>query len=620
MPLTDLRHHLDFDLHHAATTPAPARKLPERHQIEPRHQWDLQAMYPDAAAWERDFADVETLVLPLEAMAGKLNSARAILDLFEARSRLERRLEKLYVYAHLREDENTSETTNQSRMAKARSKSVEVSARLAWIEPELLAHSEADLHAWAEDPLLENDRHLMQQLLRQKPHILSDKEERLLSKAGEIFGAPYQTFKLLTNADIRFPQVKDEAGELQELSSGRYLVLLQSRDRDVRKQAFDAMYSTYGAIKNTLASTLAATVKYHNFNAEVRHHSSAVEAALYADNVPVSVYDNLIDSVHQALPAYYDYVSLRRRQLGLPKLDMYDFYVPIVPEYELKVPFEQACDWVSAALEPLGEDYMKVLRSAFTDRWIDVYENKGKRSGAYSSGCYDSLPYLLLNYNETLNDVFTLAHELGHSMHSWLANHTQPHRLAQYPIFTAEIPSTVNEALLLQHLLKTQKDERFQCYLLNYYCDQFKGTVFRQTMFAEYEKIIHALDAEGTPLTYESLGERYAALNDQYYGPQVQAEPQIALEWARIPHFYFNFYVYKYATSFCASQIFVKRLLQDESERDRYLNLLRAGGSDFPLDLVRRAGVDLTDRATFDNAFTTFKATVTQLDAALSRL
>lgn len=612
MPMSDARN--------AAAEPAPARKLPERHQIPSDYQWDLEAMYLDPAAWERDFGDLDTLVAPLEAMNGKLNSAKVIFELFEARSRLHRQLEKLYVYAHLREDEDTAETHNQARMARIRSKYVEVSARLAWIEPQLLAHSEEELRAWAEDERLRNDRYLMQQLLRQKPHILSDKEEILLSKAGEIFGASYQTFKLLTNADIRFPQVKDEAGELQELSSGRYLALLQSRDRKVRKEAFEAMYTTYGAIKNTLASTLASTVKYHNFNAEVRDYPSAVEAALHDDDVPVTVYENLIESVRQAFPAYFEYVGLRRRQLGLEKLDMYDFYVPIVPEYEVKVPFEQARDWIVAALEPLGDSYRKVLRSAFTDRWIDAYENKSKRAGAYSSGCYDSLPYILMNYNETLNDVFTLAHELGHSMHSWLANHTQPHRLAQYPIFTAEIPSTVNEALLLQYLLTTQHDERFKTYLLNYYCDQFKGTVFRQTMFAEFEKTIHEMDAEGTPLTYESLGERYATLNDEYYGPQVAADPRIALEWARIPHFYYNFYVYKYATSFCASQVFATRLLQNETERERYLNLLRAGGSDFPLALIQRAGVDLTDRVAFDNAFTTFKATVGELDAALSRL
>ncbi len=606
------------DLSSAATESPPARKLPERHQIQSEHQWDLESLYPNSAAWEEDFAGLEALVTPLEAMQGRLNSAQAILDLFAARSRLDRQLEKLYVYAHLREDENTSETSNQAQMARIRSKYAEVSGRLAWIEPELLAHSEEDLHAWAEDSLLRADRYLIQQLLRQKSHVLSDKEETLLSKAGEILSASYQAFKFLTNADIQFPQVKDEAGELQELSSGRYLALLQSRDRRVRKEAFAAMYSTYGALKNTLASTLASTVKYHNFNAQVRHYPSAIEAALHGDNIPLSVYENLIESVHRALPAYFDYVSLRRRTLGLEDLDMYDFYVPMVPDYEIKVPFEQARDWVLAALEPLGAAYRQVAASAFTDRWIDVYENKGKRTGAYSSGCYDSLPYILLNYNETLNDVFTLAHELGHSMHSWLANHTQPHRLAQYPIFIAEIPSTVNEALLLQHLLETQQDERFRTYLLNHYCDQFKGTVFRQTMFAEFEKIIHELDAQGTPLTYESLGERYARLNDQYYGPEVEVDPLISLEWARIPHFYYNFYVYKYATSFCASQVFALRLLRDEAERDRYLDLLRAGGSDFPLDLVRRAGVDLTDRATFDNALATFRATVSQLDAALA--
>lgn len=601
----------------ATVQPSLASRVLRRHEIRPEHHWDLERMYPDPAVWERDFAAVDALVAPVAAMNGQLDSAKAVFDLLEARSRLDRWLEKLFVYAHLREDEDTSNTMSQARMARIRSKYVDISGRLAWIEPQLLSHSEEVLRSWAKNALLRNDRYLMRQLLRKKPHVLSAREEALLAKAGEIFAASYQTYKLLTNADIRFPQVKDEAGELQELSSGRYLALLQSRDRGVRKDAFDAMYGTYDGVKNTLASTLATTVKYHNFNAEARQYPSAVEVALYDDNVPLAVYENLIDSVHQALPDYFDYVGLRRRILGLPKLDMYDFYVPIVPDYELKVPFEQARDWVIAALAPLGEAYLGVLKSAFTDRWIDVYENKGKRAGAYSSGCYDSLPYILLNYNGTLNDVFTLAHELGHSMHSWLANRTQPHRLAQYPIFTAEIPSTVNEALLLQYLLNTQPEGPFRSYLLNHFCDQFKGTVFRQTMFAEYEKVVHEMDTQGIPLTHENLGERYAVLNERYYGGDVEADPQSALEWARIPHFYYNFYVYKYATSFCASQIFAKRVLEGEAERERYLDLLRAGGSDFPLELVRRAGVDLTDRKTFDDAFKTFRTIVRQLDGAL---
>ncbi len=606
------------DLKNQAVEAVSARSVAERHQIDPNYTWDIQKLYDKPEDWEVDFEKLEALVPPLESMKGTLNSPQAVFDLFEARSNLYRQLEKLYVYAHLREDENTADTENQEQMARIRQKYVEVAGHLAWTDPELLAHPERELRAWAEDEVLQQDRYLMQQLLRQKAHTLSDKEETLLSKAGEIFGAPYQTFNFLTNADIRFPHVKDESGELQELSHSRYLELLQSRERQVRKDAFVAMYKTYGSIKNTLASTLATTVKYHNFNAIVRHYPSALEAALHHDNIPVSVYGNMIDSVHQALPTFYEYVSLRKRRLDLENLDMYDLYVPIVPEYDVKVPFEQARDWVIAALAPLGEEYVKVLRSAFTDRWIDVYENKGKRSGAYSSGCYDSLPYILMNYNGTLNDVFTLAHELGHSMHSWLADHVQPYRLAQYPIFTAEIPSTVNEALLLNFLLRTQHDVKFKAYLLNYNCDQFKGTVFRQTMFAEFEKRIHEMDAQGRPLTHESLGQLYKTLNDLYYGPDITADPTIGLEWARIPHFYYNFYVYKYATSFCASQIFVQRILQDETERDRYLDLLRAGGSDFPLELVQRAGVDLTDRMTFANAFFTFRETLRELDTTLN--
>jgi oligoendopeptidase F len=608
------------ELHDGESSAAAVQKVPERHEIESQHQWDLESMYADPAAWEAEFETIEPLVTPIESMRGKLNSAHAVRALFEARTRLDRMIEKLYVYAHLREDENTGDSKNQARMARIRTKYVQISGRLAWIEPELLAHSEDELGDWAEDEVLRQDRYPMQQLLRQKAHTLSEKEETLLSKAGEIFGAPYQTFTFLTNADIQFPQVKDESGALQELSHSRYQELLQSRDREVRRSAFAGMYDTFGGLKNTLASTLATTVKYHNFNAVVRHYPSAVEAALHHDNIPVSVYENLIDAVHKAFPTYFDYVALRKRQLGLDKLDMCDFYVPIVAEYEVKVSFEEARDWIVAAVAPLGDEYVQVIRSAFTDRWIDVYENKGKRSGAYSSGCYDSLPYILMNYNGTLNDVFTLAHELGHSMHTWLADHTQPYRLAQYPIFTAEIPSTVNEALLLHHLLHTQTVPRFKAYLLNYYCDQFKGTVFRQAMFAEFEKQIHAMDTGGTPLTHDSLSEQYKALNDAYYGPQVEADARIGLEWARIPHFYYNFYVYKYATSFCASQIFVQGILRSASERDRYLDMLRAGGSDFPLALIQRAGVDLSDRQTFDDALVRFHETVRQLDKTLADL
>jgi oligoendopeptidase F len=457
----------------------------------------------------------------------------------------------------------------------------------------------------------------MVKLLRRKPHTLTDREETLLSSAGEVFAAPRQAFSFLTDADMRFPEVTDSAGQKRELSQGRYILFMIDRDRRVRRDAFGAMWKTYGSFKNTLASTLSSHVKLQNLLGRTHNFPSALAAALHDDNIPIALYETLISTVHEALPYFYRYLELRRRQLALSDLDMYDMYVPIVPEYEMKVSFEQARDWVVAACQPLGERYVDVLKTAFTDRWIDIYENRGKRSGAYSGGCYDSLPYILLNYQGTLDHVFTLAHELGHSMHTYLANQTQSPRFAEYPIFIAEIASTLNEMLLLKYLLGKADDPKFRAYLLNQLCDTFKGTVYRQTMFAEFEKLLHEQEAAGKPLTPDSIGEVYYDLNARYYGPAVDADRRIAREWSRIPHFYYNFYVYKYATSFCASQLFIQRVLAGDAPRDQYLDLLRAGGSGDPLELVQRAGVDLADRATLEKAFGAFSEAVDELDAVL---
>ncbi|MDD4737058.1 MAG: oligoendopeptidase F [Kiritimatiellae bacterium] len=594
-----------------------AGKIPVRGEMDGAYLWDISRIYPEVEAWEADFARIDALVEPLAAMKKSLRDPERLLAAFEREEALGRLLDRLYVYAHLQEDQDTSDSDSQCRMARIRAKLTDVQGRLAWMTPEILSNRKRDLQQWAQSEAFSAFRYPLQKLIRRKAHTLSEKEETLLSKASELFASPARTYGYLTNADLRFPSVRDEKGEESELSDGRYVQFLLSRDRRVRRDAFSAMYDTYGGIKNTVASTLSSTVKAHNYNARIREFGSAVEASLFSDQIPEALYSTLIETVRRELPLYFRYLSLRARQLGLKQLDMYDLYVPLVPKIEVQVSYEQAKEWVLEACAPLGKDYLEVLRTAFTDGWIDVYENRGKRSGAYSSGSYETLPYVLLNYQGTLNDVFTLAHELGHSMHSWLANHHQPSQTAGYPIFIAEIASTLNEELLLRHLLKQAEDPAFRAYLLNHYCDSFKGTVYRQTMFAEFERVIHAMDAGGEPLTHETLSEAYAGINRDYFGAQVEADPRIALEWARIPHFYYNFYVYKYATSFCASQIFADRVLESEVRREQYLELLRAGGADDPLTLIRTAGVDLTDQCTMEGAFNLFGKVLGELEEAL---
>ena len=594
-----------------------AAEIPVRGEMDPAYQWDISRIYATCDDWEQDFARIGELLEPLAAMKKTLHDPERLLLALEREEELSRLMDRLYVYAHLQEDQDTGNGQSQSRMARVRARFTEVQGRLAWMTPEILSNRKKDLQQWVKSEAFAAFRYPLQKLIRRKAHTLSEKEETLLSKASDIFAASARTYTYLTNADLRFPKIRDDRGEMSEMSDGRYVQFLLSRDRGVRREAFSAMYDTYGSIKNTVASTLSSTVKYHNYCARIREFGSAVEASLFNDQIPVALYSTLIETVRRELPLYFRYLALRARRLGLERLDMYDLYVPLVSRVDMQVPYEQARDWVLAACEPLGDAYNEVLRTAFSDGWIDVYENRGKRSGAYSSGSYETLPYVLMNYQGTLNDVFTLAHELGHSMHSRLANQAQPSQTAGYPIFIAEIASTLNEELLLRYLLKQATDPVFRAYLLNHYCDSFKGTVYRQTMFAEFERMIHELDADSRPLTHETLCGEYGRLNRDFFGPQMDADPRIALEWARIPHFYYNFYVYKYATSFCASQIFADRVLESADGRDQYLQLLQAGGSDDPLALIRRAGVDLTDRETMEGAFNRFGKVLSGLEAAL---
>ncbi len=594
--------------------------IPERMDIKAEDMWNLEPLYDSPEAWEMEFAALEEKVKPLEAMRGQMNSATALADAFGREEELNRLIEKLYVYAHLRKDEDTRNNENQARESRMRARLAEIGGRLAWMTPEILSHSGEELRAWSEAPELASYVYAMTKLLRRKPHVLSEPEETLLSRASEVFSAPSQTYTFLTNADMKFPEAEDSQGRKLELTQGRYGVLLQKTDRALRHSAFNAMYDTIGSFRNTLACTLSSNVKLHNYMAETRHFNSALESSLHEDQIPVSLYEALIHAAHEALPHFYKYVSLRKNCMQLNDLDMYDMYVPIVPDFDMKVSYDQAAQWVVEACAPLGEEYVSVLKEGLAHGWVDRYENRGKRSGAYSSGCYDSHPYVLMNYHGQLNDVFTLAHELGHSMHSYLSNHTQPYHYADYPIFIAEIASTLNEALLLRYLLQKHDDPKMQAYLLNHFCDEFKGTVYRQTMFGEFEKHVHEMDANGEPLTPDALCDYYYNLNQEFFGPELKADQKIALEWARIPHFYYNFYVYKYATSLCASLIFVEQVLSGVAGREKYLNLLRSGGSNDPLKLIQNAGVDLTSTQTLVRAFEQFGRTADELAKCLDEI
>ena len=591
--------------------------VPSRAEVPEALTWDLAPLYAAPEAWEADFARLDEVAAPVLALQGKLDSAAAVARLLAAETALDRLLEKLHAFAHLRHDEDTAHDGNQVREARIRARYAELAAQCAWITPELLAHPEEEIRAWMEAPELKDGRRTLLKVLRNKPHVLSSAEETLLARGSEVLSASEQTYSLLTNADMAFPDIAGPDGQPLPLTEGTYRTHLENPDRGVRKAAFETLLGGYGQLQNTIASTLSATVKAHVYMAQVRHFPTALEAALFDDQVPVAVYEGLISATREALPLFHRYLDLRKRALGLPDLDMYDLYAPLVPSCAAKVPMAEAREWVLAACRPLGEDYAGALRTAFDARWIDWPENKGKRSGAYSSGCYDSPPYLLLNHHDRLDDVFTLAHELGHSLHTWMANRAQPHRTAHYPIFLAEIASTVNELLLTHHLLARKGDAAFRAHLLNHLCDSFKGTVFRQTMFAEFERDLHRWEEDGTPLTAEFLRGQYYELNQKYYGPGLAAHPSIGLEWCRIPHFYYDFYVYKYATSFCAALVFARRLRAGEGV-DAYLGLLRAGGSRDPLDAVAAAGVDLRDAGVLREAFDEFGAVLAELETALA--
>ncbi len=571
--------------------------LPTRKEIPEDYKWRLEDIYPSDELWEQDFRHVEKMIGAVEAYRGRLGeSAQIMLEAFRTQEQVEQINEKVYTYARMRRDEDNANPTYQALTDRAESLSTRLQAANSYFVPELLNLPEGTLERFRQDdPGLDLYHFALEEIYRQKPHTLSAAEEKIIARAEEITQAPENIFRMINNADMTFPPIKNETGAEVQVTNGRFIQFLENIDRRVRRDAFQSLFSSYRNLTNTLAATLGSGVKKDVFYAQVRKYPSALEASLFADNIPPQVYENLIQTVRRNLDQMHRYLALRKKLLQLDQLHFYDLYTPVVKDVQWSIPYNEAVALVKAGLAPLGDSYVETMSQGINNGWVDVYENKGKTSGAYSWGPYGVHPYVLLNHQENLSNVFTLAHEMGHAMHSNYASGEQPYIYAHYKIFTAEVASTVNESLLMDHLLKTVTERDKRLYLLNHYLEQFRGTVFRQTMFAEFESITHHKVETGEALTPRLLCDVYRQLNADYYGTGIVMDEEIEMEWARIPHFYSAFYVYKYATGFSAATALTKQILeQGEPAVNRYLSFLKSGGSDYPLNLLKAAGVDMT--------------------------
>jgi len=599
---------------------SPMKQVLKRSEIPTEYRWKLEDLYPDQAAWDDEYRKARELMKEVSRYQGKLKDADAIAECFALEDDLSLLTERLYVYANMRHHEDTAEPTYQGLSEKAKKLSVDVSEALSFITPEVLSLSEDELARLTRDPKLAKYKRTLEEMLRQKPHVLSRSEEALLAQVGNLSQAPNTIFGMMNNADMKFPKIRNEKGEEVELTHGTYIQFLESRDRRVRQEAFKAMYDTYGKWRNTLAATLNANVNKNLFYAKARRYPSALEMSLFGDNIPVAVYDNLIATVHKHLPLMYRYMELRKKLLKVDELHMYDLFAPLVDEFDMEIPYERAKEIVYDGLKPLGDEYRRALRAGFDGGWIDVYENEGKRSGAYSWGAYGTHPYVLLNHKDNLNSMFTLAHEMGHAMHSYYSDANNDYRNAQYTIFLAEVASTLNESLLMHYLLEKSTDPKEKMYLLTYYADQFRTTVFRQTMFAEFEKIVHQKAEAGEPLTPQELCKIYYDLNLLYYGKDMVVDKDIEMEWARIPHFYTSFYVYKYATGFSAATSFATQILNEGAPAvDRYLGFLKSGGKDYSINILKTAGVDMSSPEPIEQAMGVFEDLIEQMEKLTER-
>ena len=594
-----------------------AKEFKERKDIPVEYTWDLESMYANEKAWEEDLNKVFKLSEEYSKYNGRvIESGENLLNAIKDMNELYRVVSKVYSYSSMNLDQDTRVGSSQEMSSKALAAYVKVNEETSFFVPEVLQIEETTLNKYyAEVEELKLYKQALDEILRKKDHVLSAKEESLLAQMGEMAEASHNIFSMLDNADIKFPIIKDEKGEDVQITHGNFIPFMESKDRNVRKAAFEGLYRTYKDFENTYAQALNGNTKKNIFFAKARNYNSSIEASLDENNVPVLVYDNLLNSIHDNLDSMHKYMDIRKRALGVDELHMYDLYTPIVKDVDINMTYEEGQKLILEALKPLGEDYIKILEEGFNSRWIDVYENPGKRSGAYSGGSYDSKPFVLLNYHDTLDNVFTIAHELGHSIHSYLTRKNQPFVYGNYSIFVAEVASTTNEALLLDHMLKTVKDEGERLYLLNHYLEMFRTTVFRQAMFAEFEREIYKYAEEGGALTADYLSNTYKALNEKYYGPNMVVDDEIAMEWARIPHFYYNFYVFQYATGFSAAVDLSQQILSEGKPAvDRYLNFLSSGSSDYGINVLKAAGVDMTTKEPVNNALKIFGELVEEMD------
>ena len=571
--------------------------LPERSRIDTGHTWDLSHIYASRADWEAELQACEAATVEIAAMRGKVSqSPEQLVKFLSKAEEVTHMLERGIAYTMMLRDQDTRESDPQAMFEQTNNVAVKLGEATSWYQPEILGLPEGKLMEWCRTtPALRIYEHSFEDMLRQQEHVLSAREEELLAMAGKVTAVPRQTFTMLTNADMSFPVIKDEDGNDVQLSEGRYSKFMQSKDRDVRRAAFKGTLGAYLEYKNTMAAMLGGSVQKDIFYARARGYDSAVEAALAPDNIPVAVYKNLIDTVHEHLPKLHRYMEIRRRQLGIDAVHLYDTFVPLVESDPPQIAYDDAVGVITAALAPLGDEYLTPMKNGFASRWIDVYETKGKKSGAYSMGIYTRHPNILLNYNDTYNEMFTTAHEMGHSMHTWFTQHNQPAVYGDYPIFLAEVASTCNEVILGDFLRKHAKDPAEKLYLVNLELEGIRGTVINQTMWAEYELLLHEQAEKGLPLTYDSMATIYSELVAKYFGPAYAHDEEVSGYWTRVPHFYRGFYVYKYATSYCASVALGQGVLSgDPAKVEAYLGFLKAGSSAYAIDILGNAGVDMS--------------------------
>lgn len=588
-----------------------------RNDIDKKYRWDLEKMYPNEDLWLKDISKAETLTEEFLQRKGKvMDNSRSLLEALKAMDDIGLLIEKAFVYARMKMDEDNRDSHRQAMFDKINTSASKILSALSFLTPEILSSEEKTVKMFIdENPGLRVYRHMLEGIFNRKEHILSEKEENLLANLGQVTSAPHSIFNILNNSDLKFGSITDDYGNEIEITHGNYINFMESHNREVRKAAFERMYQTYADMINLIGTTYSYSVKTDVVYSQVRKYSSARDSALSRDKIPESVYDNLINVVSSNLSNLHRYMKLRKDELGVDELKMWDIYVPLVKLPERNIPFEEGVDIMLKALEPLGQEYSNALKKGVESRWIDVYETPGKTSGAYSFGSYDSMPYSLMNYTDTLKDVFTLVHEMGHSMHSFFTRQTQPYVYGDHSIFTAEVASTVNESLLIRYLLNQNPDNEMKKYLLNFYLEEFRGTLFRQTMFAEFEHKCHSFVESGGSLTPDWLNTEYENLNRKYYGKVVGEDDYIKYEWARIPHFYRAYYVYQYATGFSAATAISKKILEGgEKERNDYLTFLTLGSSKYPVDLLKIAGVDMSSPEPVKKAMETFNSLLDEFE------